>query len=59
MKLTKFGLFFSKVLEGLGYNVPEAELTTFLNQLDIDKSGEQYLFMSIEIILILFFLRNY
>jgi hypothetical protein len=30
---------FSKVLEGLGYNVPEAELTTFINHLDIDKSG--------------------
>jgi len=28
-----------KVLEGLGYNVPEAELTTFINHLDIDKSG--------------------
>ncbi len=31
--------FFSKVLEGLGYSVPEAELTTFISQLDIDKSG--------------------
>ncbi|CAF2343252.1 unnamed protein product [Rotaria sp. Silwood2] len=38
---------FSKVLEDLGYNVPESELTTFINQLDIDKSGtiefEEYL----------------
>ncbi|CAF0905883.1 unnamed protein product [Rotaria sordida] len=38
---------FSKVLEDLGYNVPESELSTFINQLDIDKSGtiefEEYL----------------
>ncbi|CAF0819613.1 unnamed protein product [Rotaria sp. Silwood1] len=38
---------FRKVLEDLGYNVPENELTTFINQLDIDKSGtiefEEYL----------------
>ncbi|CAF3861864.1 unnamed protein product [Rotaria sordida] len=36
-----------KVLEDLGYNVPESELSTFINQLDIDKSGtiefEEYL----------------
>ncbi|CAF0755979.1 unnamed protein product [Adineta steineri] len=38
---------FSKVLESFGYNVPETELTTFISQLDIDKSGtiefEEYL----------------
>ncbi|CAF0784427.1 unnamed protein product [Adineta steineri] len=38
---------FSKVLESFGYNVPETELTTFICQLDIDKSGtiefEEYL----------------
>jgi hypothetical protein len=38
INFSKF-IFFSKVLEGLGYNVPEAELTTFIDQLDIDKSG--------------------
>ncbi|CAF1991292.1 unnamed protein product [Rotaria magnacalcarata] len=38
---------FSKVLDDLGYNVPESELTTLINQLDMDKSGtiefEEYL----------------
>jgi hypothetical protein len=38
-KFCQICFFFSKVLEGLGYNVSEAELTTFINQLDIDKSG--------------------
>ncbi|CAF4523426.1 unnamed protein product, partial [Rotaria socialis] len=36
-----------KVLADLGYNVPESELTTLINQLDMDKSGtiefEEYL----------------
>ena len=34
----------SKVLEDLGYHVPEAELTALINQLDIDKSGRPYPF---------------
>jgi len=37
--LMNFCFYFSKVLEDLGYNVPEDELSTFINQLDIDKSG--------------------
>ncbi|CAF0963368.1 unnamed protein product [Adineta ricciae] len=38
---------FNKVLDSFGYNIPETELATFVNQLDIDKSGtiefEEYL----------------
>ncbi|CAF0934929.1 unnamed protein product [Didymodactylos carnosus] len=31
---------FSKVLEGLGYTVPEAELVLWIQQLDTDQSGK-------------------
>lgn len=44
-----FGCFCSKVLEGLGYNVPENELSAFIGQLDIDKSGTNELLVFIEI----------
>ena len=35
-----FICLFRKVLEDLGYSVPETELTTFIDQLDMDKSGK-------------------
>lgn len=41
-------LLFSKVLEDLGYHVPENELITFINQLDTDKSGENKPFVNIK-----------
>ena len=50
---------FSNVLESFGYNVPENELTSFISQLDIDKSGEYWLFVFVAIIVICFTLRNY
>ena len=37
--LMDFDFCSSKVLEGLGYSVPENELSTFINQIDTDKSG--------------------
>lgn len=40
---------YSKVLEGLGYSVPENELSAFINQLDIDKSGSVDLLLFIVI----------
>ena len=39
----------SKVLEDLGYSVPENELSAFINQLDIDRSGSVDLLLSIVI----------
>jgi hypothetical protein len=40
VKISSNLFLFSKVLESFGYNVPEAELTAFISQLDIDKSGK-------------------